>query len=200
MQRSLVGGLFMFDTWVFSRPRKRIWKSAFSMSRNQPNNKHKSRGRSMVNNRAKISMKKTFLLIAALVSLLFFVPSCSKNPYQPTPDPTEMLGDVMFWTDANYSGGRISVTFRSATMTITRYYYNGTPDCGSQGCATYENVPIGTYSFHAENTRYTWEGEVTIREGICSRKKLIVSKGETSAYDDTFDDAETTDFSFELTE
>lgn len=140
-----------------------------------------------------------FLLMVALTSLSFSITSCS-DPYVPTPDPTEMLGDVMFWTDANYSGGRINVTFRNATMTITKYYYNGTPDCGSQGCATYENVPIGTYSYHAENTRYTWDGEVTIREGRCTKWRLYVNKGVTSSHDDTFDDAETTDFSFELTE
>lgn len=151
----------------------------------------------MVNNRANTKMKKVLLLMVALTSLSFFMSSCS-DPYEPTPDPTEMLGDVMFWTDANYSGGRISVTFRSATMTITRYYYKGTPDCGSQGCATYENVQIGTYSYHAENTRYTWNGEVTIREGRCSKMRLIVDKGKTFATEDAFEDHETSDISFEL--
>jgi hypothetical protein len=153
----------------------------------------------MVNNRAKISMKKLFIMIVTLASLSFFMTSCS-DPYEPTPDPIEMLGDVMFWTDANYSGGRISVTFRSATMTITRYYYNGTPDCGSQGCATYENVPIGTYSYHAENTYYTWNGEVTIREGRCTKWRLYVDKGKTIDQEENPDDFEQEVESFVLGE
>lgn len=129
----------------------------------------------MVNNRANNCMKKTLLLILALVSISFSISSCS-DPYEPTPDPTEMLGDVMFWMDDRTY--EVTVTFRNARMDITRYYPNETPDCGAAGCATFENVPIGTYSYHAENSKYTWNGEVTIRSGQCSRMKLNVSKAE----------------------
>lgn len=138
-------------------------------------------------------------LVVTLACLSLFMSSCS-DPYEPMPDPTEMLGDVMFWTNSDYFGGRIKVTFRNATMTLTHYYSTSTPSCGSQGCATYENVPIGTYSYHAENSWYTWNGEITVREGQCSKMRLYVSKGVTSANEDAFDDYGTSDVSFELYE
>lgn len=152
----------------------------------------------MVNNRVRISMKKMFLLMVTLASLSFFMTSCS-DPYEPTPDPTEMLGDVMFWMDDNPQYD-VAVTLRNSRMYITKYYPSSTPNCGNNGCATFENIPIGTYSFHAENKVYTWNGEVTIRYGECSKMKLNINKGKTLANENVFDDYETTDVSSELSE
>lgn len=62
-------------------------------------------------------------------------------------------------------------------MQITRYY-NELPYCGANGCATYENVPIGTYSFTASMGLTVWNGEVTVREGQCNSMRLRMNKGE----------------------
>lgn len=142
----------------------------------------------MVNNRAEINMKKTtriFLLFVGLI--LISTTSCNKtnggggnsnngggNWNNEEPDP---YGDVMFWMD-DFTVFDVTVTFRKAKMDITKYYSSGIPSCGANGCATYENVPTGTYSYHAENYLYTWNGEVTIKSGQCSRMKLNISKAE----------------------
>lgn len=86
-------------------------------------------------------------------------------------DPTKMYGDLMFWTNVNNNHSAISVTFRSVTRQITRSY-DILPDCGAVGCVTFEDVPIGTYSYYATDNLGYWEGEVIVYYNKCSSMKL----------------------------
>ncbi len=118
-------------------------------------------------------MKKLSIWILVFISAFVFF-SCQEEQ---TVDPTEMLGDVTFFTDCPLGNGVIYVTFRNATMQITRGY-GDTPSCGAQGCATFENVPIGTYSYKATMGLTVWNGEVTIYEGLCSKINLRFCKSD----------------------
>ncbi len=99
-----------------------------------------------------------------MFGMTIFLPSCSELVSK---------GDVVFWTDE--STKIITVTFRDSDKRITKYYYS-TPDCGDSGCATFNDVPTGTYKYHAENLYYYWDGRVTVEEDECSQMLLYVSK------------------------
>lgn len=84
-------------------------------------------------------------------------------------------GDMMFWTDAS-TQYVIDVTFRGSEKTISSYYTSTPSNCGATGCATFENVPAGVYSYYAENVLYYWEGTVTVLADQCSKMLLYASK------------------------
>lgn len=87
----------------------------------------------------------------------------------------EKTGDVMFWTDASTTY-TITVTFRGTDKNITKYYTSTPSNCGATGCATYYNIPKGTYSFYAENLLYYWSGTITVQSDVCNKMMLYHSK------------------------
>ena len=76
------------------------------------------------------------------------------------------MGKAMFWY--NSTGTNATVTIGGYVGYITMYYPTYDPICGDAGCATF-NLPIGTYSYHAESTWSTWDGYVTISKNGCSK-------------------------------
>ena len=82
-----------------------------------------------------------------------------------------MYGDIMFWTNVNNNHSSIAVTFRGATRFIT-IAYGAQPNCGAGGCVTFEDIPIGTYSYYATDNMGYWEGEVTVYKNQCSKMLL----------------------------
>lgn len=134
-------------------------------------------------------MKKLFLSIIVLASLLFFIPSCKDSNDGGSSAHT---GDAVFWTNYDLGTKKISVIFKSERAYITKSS-STSPYCGKQGSATFENIPVGTYNYTATllaSTPKTWRGEVTIKDGRCIRTKLSVNKsGETTACseDDDFE-------------
>ena len=121
---------------------------------------------------------KKLLLLLAFPAVCLLLSTCNKNNGSDI-DPTKMYGDLMFWTDVNSNHSAISVTFRSVTRRITRSY-SVKPDCGAEGCVTFEDVPIGTYSYYATDNLGYWEGEVTVYYNDCSSMKLYSDhKGAT---------------------
>lgn len=115
-------------------------------------------------------MKKIKLTICLLLVLpvLLLLTTCSKTD---TNDPTKMYGDVMFWTNVNNNHSSIAITFRNTTRFITIAYADQ-PNCGANGCVTFEDIPIGTYSYYATDNIGYWEGEVTIYRNKCSKMLL----------------------------
>lgn len=91
------------------------------------------------------------------------------------------IGDVMFWTDES-TVYNITVTLRGIDKKITGYYYSAPSYCGASGCATYNDIEVGTYSFTAENLLYSWSGTVTVYDGQCSRMLLYSSKAKTQQH------------------
>lgn len=87
-------------------------------------------------------------------------------------------GEGVFWTDADYGVGFISVYVEgSYAGQITGYYSSTIPDCGATGCVTITREP-GTYNFTAEAGDGTnWNHYITIYKNDCSTMRLYVSKG-----------------------
>lgn len=112
-------------------------------------------------------MKKIIFGTLLILGMAFILPSCNKSS-------SEKKGDVMFWTRENTQ--IITVTFRNSNRTISTRYTSSTPDCGYSGCATYNDVPTGTYSYHAENLYYYWDGSVTVRKDECTKMQLSIYK------------------------
>jgi major membrane immunogen (membrane-anchored lipoprotein) len=89
---------------------------------------------------------------------------------------TDKDGQAIFWTDADYGVGSITVYVDDSYIGKITSYYSSVPDCGSSGCATLTKE-AGTYSFSAEAQDGTkWSDNITIRTGQCSTMKLTVSK------------------------
>lgn len=85
-------------------------------------------------------------------------------------------GDVTFWQNEN--SRIITVTFRGVDKQITKYYPDYNPSCGASGCANYTNVPVGNYTFHAENFWHSWNGDISVTEGNCSKMLLKFDKAK----------------------
>lgn len=85
-------------------------------------------------------------------------------------------GQGIFWTDADYGVGKISVYVEETYEgQITGFYSTGTPDCGSEYCVTIERSP-GTYSFRAVSDNETeWNSSITITSGGCKTMRLYVN-------------------------
>ena len=119
-------------------------------------------------------MKKLFALLSvvSLLAMSFAFSSCKKDD-----SSSSSKGDVMFWMD-NSSQYIVTVTFRNHSKDITYYYHSTPSDCGANGCATFNDVPAGTYSYYAEshdNVHY-WEGSVTVVKGQCFKMRLYIGK------------------------
>jgi hypothetical protein len=83
-------------------------------------------------------------------------------------------GNVTFWTDnAPYI---ITVYLQNMSNKITKRYYSN-PGCGADGCANFNGLTPGTYSFSATDNNLNWNGNVTIYPNDCSTMCLYKSKG-----------------------
>lgn len=102
--------------------------------------------------------------------MMFVLLSCKNNDSSST-------GDVMFWIDDS-NPWVTQVEFRNSKKSITKYYYSTPSSCGASGCATYNDVPKGTYSYYAENEYYYWSGSVTVTKNNCTKMRLYAKKGE----------------------
>jgi len=84
----------------------------------------------------------------------------------------ETTGSVMFYTASDLGYGNITVKLGSlGSRTITKYS-SSTPGCGTDGCATFTDVPPGTYSYSATCTySIVWSGTITTSIG-CKKIEL----------------------------
>ena len=111
-----------------------------------------------------------------LVTMTAYSKRKKKSAMATTLVDVKATGDVMFWTDES-TVYNITVNLESVgTKSITSYYSYVPSACGSSGCATFNDVPIGTYHFTAENLLYQWSGYVTVDESSC-RKLLLYHSG-----------------------
>ena len=103
-------------------------------------------------------MKKTslFLILGAI-----FFSSCSKE---------ELTGDVTFWQQTNSGYGITVVELNGNSANITSEY-NSAPDCGTSGCAVFNNLVEGSYNYTASDGDAIWSGTVNIEEG-CLKMRL----------------------------
>ena len=113
-------------------------------------------------------MRATFFSIIALVSI--FLNSC--NVTDP-PKKEEQNGSIIFWLKANYNLGTIDVYIDNSFVgTITSYYSNGNPQCGSQGCVT-KSLTTGQHSFSAvSQSGAHWNNNFEVSSGTCKPYEL----------------------------
>ena len=79
-------------------------------------------------------------------------------------------GSVVFWHYGSSSTScNWSVTLSGTTKYVTSATYY-TPSCGDAGCATYYDLPVGTYTYSAYDyiSGYTDNGTVYIYSDYCS--------------------------------
>lgn len=85
-------------------------------------------------------------------------------------------GDAFFWMSQSASYV-VTVYLEGAYVgKITHYYSSSTPDCGSYGCVTVNDLPAGLYHYTASNSLYNWDGYIQVNAGQCNRMRLNVSK------------------------
>jgi len=86
------------------------------------------------------------------------------------------MGDGVFWTDADYGHGYISVYLEGTYIGDITNYFSSSPDCYASGCVSFTRYP-GTYSFYAEaNDGTWWQGSITIYGDNCSKMRLYGKK------------------------
>lgn len=113
-----------------------------------------------------------------LVSLTAYSKNRKKSASSTALVDVKAIGDVMFWTDESTTYNITVNLEKVGTNTITSYYYSTPSNCGANGCATYNDLEAGTYSFTAENLLYYWSGYVTVEENKCKKMLLYHSKAE----------------------
>ena len=79
-------------------------------------------------------------------------------------------GQGMFWIASDLNCGTVNVTINGITRSISQFYASS-PPCSSPGCATFDLSP-GTYSYTASCSGRTWNGNITITTGGCSKIQL----------------------------
>ena len=78
----------------------------------------------------------------------------------------EYSGSITFWTNST-AHGFINVSLRGVQKQITNSYLSEI-SCGAAGCATFEDVPDGTYAYYATASNGdTWSGNVTLNKKNC---------------------------------
>ena len=93
---------------------------------------------------------------------------------------TEATGDVMFWM--NSYGYIIRVELDGMKKEITKYYPTYNPDCGDEGCATFNDLTVGDHYFYAESYDGYWSGTITIEKDAC--KKMLLMNKKASPFKD----------------
>lgn len=81
---------------------------------------------------------------------------------------------LTFYVVDDFGCGPINVTLDGyGTQTINNYYSSGISGCDVSGCANFNNLPEGTYSYEASCDGYTWSNTITVESG-CNKLKLII--------------------------
>jgi hypothetical protein len=94
--------------------------------------------------------------------------NCTK--YQLTA-PTSSKGQAMFWTSSDLGCGNINVTINGVVKTISGFNNSGAPTCGTAGTATFD-LEAGSYNYAAQCNGKSWNGTVTVSNGVCSKTQL----------------------------
>ena len=95
--------------------------------------------------------------IVLFIAILFS--NCSKTEH----------GNVIFWQQTG-SGFGITVVEIDGIKSDISSEYTFPPDCGSSGCAVFNNLKTGTYNFSATDGTNNWTGAITVSEGCLKRE------------------------------
>ncbi len=104
-------------------------------------------------------MKKILFITSILTVVL--LSSCNKTKY----------GNVTFWQETGSGYDITVVNIDGVTSNITDEY-DSAPDCGASGCAVFNHLETGSYTYTASDGLDTWSGTVTITEDGCATMQL----------------------------
>jgi len=105
-------------------------------------------------------MKKILLFTSILTIIL--LSSCNKTKY----------GNATFWQQTGSGYDITVVNINGVTSNITSEYASA-PDCGTSGCAVFNQLETGTYNYTASDGVDTWSGTVKITEDGCATMQLF---------------------------
>lgn len=92
----------------------------------------------------------------------------------------EATGDIMFWM--NSPGYIVTVEVDGMKKEINKYYPTYNPECGDDGCATFNDLTVGEHYYYAESSDGWWSGYITIEKGVC--KRMLLLRGKASPFKD----------------
>ena len=97
------------------------------------------------------------------------------NIVDPTARASEpKFGAVNFYTNYTKLKGAIQVYVEGLYMgKIDGFFASGTPECNQQYTVPVFKKP-GVYSYIAKNEKYSWQGTITVTDGVCSPYLLPV--------------------------
>jgi len=85
-------------------------------------------------------------------------------------------GNVTFWTNQDLGCGNIYVTITSYGQGTISSYYTAIPDCGASGCANFNNLAYGAYTYSAvSDGGCTWNGNILVDQD-CELMQLTLGK------------------------
>jgi hypothetical protein len=83
-------------------------------------------------------------------------------------------GKLTFWANQDLGCGYITVTVTSyGSQSLSSYYSSGNPGCGASGCANFNNLAYGAYSYSATSNGCTWNGNVQLSQS-CYTLQLTI--------------------------
>lgn len=80
-------------------------------------------------------------------------------------------GDIIFWQIVNSGFGITTVHLNGGSSNITGEF-SSAPNCGSSGCAVFNSLKVGFYSYTATDGTATWSGTVQIQKNQCKKMQL----------------------------
>ena len=84
-------------------------------------------------------------------------------------------GNAIFWVNADYNCGPVTVNLSGNGTESINSYFNSTPSCGTSGAANFSNLDPGTYSYTASCSDTTWNGTINISADNCTSQLLLPS-------------------------
>ena len=91
--------------------------------------------------------------------IIFILSNCYKTEY----------GNVIFWQQTG-SGFGITVVEIDGLKSDISSEYTFPPDCGSSGCAVFNNLETGTYNFSASDGTNSWTVSYNCFRGMFKKR------------------------------
>jgi|GEM_PF-2424891 len=86
-------------------------------------------------------------------------------------------GDAIFWINADYGCGNVSVNLTGVGSGIITQFAASAPPCGTSGFANFSNLAPGTYGYSASCQGINWSGTIDINQNTCTQFLLASSGG-----------------------
>jgi len=120
-------------------------------------------------------MKQFLVYLLVFCTVASAMQSCKKS--SPSSTPTQ----VIFFVKQDCGVGNITLKCNGSTQTITKFFANGTPSCGTAGAATF-TLPPGKYLLSAKGGNITWNDSFTVAANQCNAYSLNCGGSNGAGY------------------